>query len=1130
MLATLLLALSPALAPAEEPSLRGVLLTCEGEVAAGARIVLAGPSEQTFDRIEVYEDLVLAQDGRFELVIPERWIALRGWKSLDLFAWREGSGLAISSYEVHEVPLGQELTLRLPPPGDRTFEIRNQEGSPMSGARVSVRSYSTQNLPEPVRLATSAVADEAGVAHLPFFGDEPVNYFEVETGGEAGTQEFSHWGGWPSDWPVRMQPCGRVRVDVRGEPPSSPVETSIRLQTYVELNGDGSPGRSAQSSTLLPSTAARSGTVLPVPAAETLHHTVRLASPSEVLPVVTAARIEAGETAVFTVEWTPGIPVTGTLVEEETDEPLAGVGLEVRGRGGTFRVQSDARGRIAFHALPPVLFIRGVDARAGHLSPGDLWNTLRIEIPEDVDRLELDPIRLPRGVRIRGFVLDAGGARVAGAWVHARQEKREERFTRVIQYSAVANRNGAFVIEGVQDGLPLEFGARLGFASTAESTVVSVFDGTAVELVIRDASQVGVVGRIHAEGRPVAGAQVEVWQASPENVIGGERRMPLGGQTWLPTDAEGAFDGPPCLMPGQSYRLQVRGPGIRPRFSEWFTGAELAAGVELGVEELAAIEGRARTPDGEPIVGARILVASDTLERVEATTDEEGRFSLPGVFEEGLVVLEHPELGVRGRRYDAAARLDWVVRSQPRGLAPLPPAVPREQERLLARRALVADVQRARESGVDSTLMRALQRLVWIDPGAVLEILDEDPFESENYAGYVLSRIPRALAREDPEDALTIAQSLESISSAIYGIVEVVEALPASEHTHKIELLSLAKAKLSLVEDPAHRLAALSRIGETFHDIGEAEAARELYDRGEELAAKLPAEEWAGFARATFAEELASFDLEAALELVKPMDRMDQGRHLGNIAHELADREPEAAERVLEDLGNQSVWERRRYEPRVCYRMASVDLERARRIAGGSRTAGHCYGVMACALADRDPTSARELLETAFERLEGEARGAGEIGKPAIIASSLLTAVEAVAPERLEEYLWRSLMLRPLRSKPDEYDSWRAYLRADATVAFYVARYDRALAGALLDPALEFLIASDGDRDSHEWKAGYAALAVIDPARALELAASELPPRALGVVGSVLAREGEERRRYVQDEHVNLWVIGKEDL
>src|SRR5262249_47853085 len=180
-------------------------------------------------------------------------------------------------------------------------------------------------------------------------------------------------------------------------------------------------------------------------------------------------------------------------------------------------------------------------------------------------------------------------------------------------------------------------------------------------------------------------------------------------------------------------------------------------------------------------------------------------------------------------------------------------------------------------------------------------------------------------------------------------------------------------------------LAYLAPVVKRLRDVGETGRADKLLRDNVGTAKELPAVEWAGYARAVFATELAVIDLPAPLALVKDLkDPLEYARHHGNIAHKLAGIKPAEAERVLALLGKPGrVVEGRggppavslapdEYAVRVCYRMAPVDPERARRLADRITDPCHkarAYGVMAQALALTKPARATELLHQAVRVL-----------------------------------------------------------------------------------------------------------------------------------------------------------------
>ena len=105
------------------------------------------------------------------------------------------------------------------------------------------------------------------------------------------------------------------------------------------------------------------------------------------------------------------------------------------------------------------------------------------------------------------------------------------------------------------------------------------------------------------------------------------------------------------------------------------------------------------------------------------------------------------------------------------------------------------------------------------------------------------------------------------------------------------------------------------------------------------IAIKLPFVGASAWARGRLAEELATVDLSAALNLLKSTeDNRDFDQYLGRIAHELAGTRQPDAERVLTMM--RDVWPhvRDEYTQRVCYRMATADLPRALALASRMKT------------------------------------------------------------------------------------------------------------------------------------------------------------------------------------------------
>ena len=152
------------------------------------------------------------------------------------------------------------------------------------------------------------------------------------------------------------------------------------------------------------------------------------------------------------------------------------------------------------------------------------------------------------------------------------------------------------------------------------------------------------------------------------------------------------------------------------------------------------------------------------------------------------------------------------------------------------------------------------------------------------------------------------------------------------------------------------------------------------------------------------------------------------------------------------------------------------------------------------------------------------------------VAAGLLPIVEQVEPDRLAEFLGRTLALRPARG--DQTDSDEAGRAGTmAALAMMVARYDRRLAARLLEPELH-RIGSRRDSfgmDYVTWRL-LAALALIDPRRAVEQVEALPDDPAPGTdpnatknqariyVAKLLALHGADRWRLVYEYFLYLWT------
>ena len=293
-----------------------------------------------------------------------------------------------------------------------------------------------------------------------------------------------------------------------------------------------------------------------------------------------------------------------------------------------------------------------------------------------------------------------------------------------------------------------------------------------------------------------------------------------------------------------------------------------------------------------------------------------------------------------------------------------------------------------------------------------------DPFYNDMFR----LRVVEGMAYDDPDAAAEIAESGGSPMVRAMAYVAIVDAMAATpeNRARRLELLDQALLHARGIKEADKRPLCLGQVAERWLDLGETDKATKLLREGEKLARELPNAAFAGYTRGAFAEELAQIDLDAALALTRDLsDPYEFDRHHGNIAHELAGKDPAAAERVLAMVRDPR--QRDSMAIRVCYRMAPVDLPRARRIAGSIQHTlmkPYALGMMAQALAGSEKTRpvAAELLAEAFDDMARSVEAGQDefnnMESGAVTAASLLPVAEAIDPALVSEYLWRSISFR----------------------------------------------------------------------------------------------------------------------
>ncbi len=343
-------------------------------------------------------------------------------------------------------------------------------------------------------------------------------------------------------------------------------------------------------------------------------------------------------------------------------------------------------------------------------------------------------------------------------------------------------------------------------------------------------------------------------------------------------------------------------------------------------------------------------------------------------------------------------------------------------------------------------------------------------------------------------------------------------------------------------------------------DLGETEQARKLLQEAERTFKEMTKNRNAPAYSLQAAGVLARIDLPAALLILDDAERAARrnqsgdmtrilDRFMGAFAENLAAESPADAERVLNRLSLQMLTVER--VAAVCFKMAPKDLARARRIADSRISPDapayrpYTLGLMAQAIAGADRAGASRLISDAYHGLEALAAGGQPVARNDAlnVAAGLLPIVEQIEPERLAEYLGRTLALRPAsRNQTDPSEVTTAWRKA--VLVMMVARYDRRLAARLLEPDLREI----GTRSIRASATDYTitnvllALTLIDPQQAVErvLALPDGPGggtnpettknQARMQVAKILARDGADRWRYLYERFLSLWTPDQRSL
>lgn len=595
------------------------------------------------------------------------------------------------------------------------------------------------------------------------------------------------------------------------------------------------------------------------------------------------------------------------------------------------------------------------------------------------------------------------------------------------------------------------------------------------------ADAASVEGRVvDSDGKPVAGAEVRVWQrlAAPNRRGYVDQGVLFDGFDTLRTDDEGRFVSSDALVDGAFAYVVAEADGMLAGRSGWLavqkkTTVELS---DIVLRRLRAVVGNAVDRQGRAIAGATIFNAGDGHHRVEIKTGRGGKFFLAGV-PEGAIFLfaEKPGDRFSGMRLPPdQSSVTFTLVSTDEAIEPLARLHRQDspaEEIAIARKVLDVWLDELEKSGTDMQKSFALASLAAIDPLKGFDRLNSLAVENQqNRVNLFNAFVEKLIQRPEELSADKLRAIIESGNDPFaksYQYVETARRGVAGDRARQVRWLEAARLHAGQIESGDSRTHALARIADALFSIGERARAESALSEAEMCAESLPETFQLGKALGFLALAATASDAErgvARLEEIKN-DR-DYHQCAREVALRLLPDRPKLAEEVWNRAQARSrpaepgdvshLTSRYSYLPEFCYRLAAVDRAGAERVANAAEhSAFRIRGraAIALALAGAEPVEARELLERVVReelpRTDGDDFLARSFSVPAT-AAWLLPIAERVAPDLGREIFWRSLALRLPRPRREPFDA--EIDTTDMELAKMLARYDRDTARALLEP------------------------------------------------------------------------------
>lgn len=368
-------------------------------------------------------------EGKFTLEVPPlapdgKWFARA---DADIWAFSPKHCLAsVSPRHPESKKDASGLRIELAPASDSSVVVLDPQGNPVAGVIVEPTNYRTRRgydvIPEAAKPLVGARTDDNGRARLPWLArDRMFNVWVTTKKYGVQTQRFTVKADQPAERVVRLRPVCRIQGRVIAAKPEWARENRLVFTTEENWKQGGArppwPTEGHADVTTdedgrfeIPVIAAGRLSMLDTVIDETLP--VRLDLPER-------GELPAGETTVFELPMLKLVDIRGSILAEDTGEPLKGIKVHVyygKMRQGT-DVVSNAKGQFSARVLPGRVRFQPMNLHStNYLQFG---SPRPQQVSADANGFELPPIKVVPSKPVDGRLVDEDGAPVAQAEVIA---------------------------------------------------------------------------------------------------------------------------------------------------------------------------------------------------------------------------------------------------------------------------------------------------------------------------------------------------------------------------------------------------------------------------------------------------------------------------------------------------------------------------------------------------------------------------------------------------------------------------------------------------------------------------------------------------------------------------------------